>query len=1334
MIGFIVGCILRAAPATADLFYDYVIGLNVTTVLAALTTFLLTGYFPLPSIKKTGSDDAQDEYFSQEEKREADDFQTGPTSWTTLFKTKGDTLCNLSHNTHRKVLQNLCLDIDVNVQWMKIPDDVRYLVVCRLLGANGHTTSESRAWMNANHKSLQTYDGRLNDCLGEYQNKRLSVKESDNAFKIAGSYEAPELTSALGRRPLVASRMVSLTRNIEQTVYDIVKWTALISGAAPDTSRELWFASRHYRLQKFCVWLLLKVWKLCWYVKNFWIYFFLMIGKPSLSVFLSMKDRGSPRTLRGNIITVDTPFWKATGFLSRTPENILTITTFDGLHSVLPKSQDPKSIATYDTSYRLSVLETHLCNTETQSTTTFQYANTDWGRWPTSRSTKEPSGREIISTYDKHGRIVDGRVFRGEVAFRFEFLYKKRPKGNTEVLKATYVRENNDQAPYTLSVFWSVQPRAGSDRVKDWIASDKIQRVVATLDETIYDLKWAYKHARDPDIETTVSDKDGNMLPGLIAPTSILKDEFGLLKKPQALSFDQVDLLVYHPLRWMRRFPQNDSTPSRLRSRVLSFLPFGYSEAKKKTIYQKLPTSVLRTALWTFWSKPPFLDAVSACFLDEMVLREEPLLRKYWQLRDAGYLRNAADVLDENLDQIISAIEPSTDSSQTCPLLIKASDLFVMGLGKDANQVTARPEDAYHDTHMLTSVIFSDNGCWPDNPGGVSNCRRDLVNGHSTIRGHCLAESANDFGIPRYQIERNINSLKILPLWGLDGKTPYHGVLDNLLQTQIDERFRQTRIDEDIKSIFIPLLRTFVRGARMRRYTREDLVMFSNVILQMNRYFEKCDFNKTWENKDVWNAWIEAWLFDYEDPNVSNTRDFFEIEHASMNDFREALNLYICYFFIYSVEIPAECPSVFQSTHHGISSLYGMLLKYRRGTTWGIWDHAILWRETCLNISPAQCLLPIPVQSMLLAGIKLACHLAYTHVDIILPCTSVFNPDWEIDLGTDQGFRGSKKLFARKIDPIVNGIGNMDAFKPVMETRSKLPTCVMLSNVQFIKDVKNAVLAADVIINKYGFNDYRLLVYGAQDRQPSYALETTTLINNRNLNGKVILAGFGSPKEVLKDAWLFMNSSLSEGLPLAIGEAALSGIPIVATEVGATALVLTDPDDSTKRYGEVVPPNDPEALARAQLSILSMLGPWAQYTIDKIAPPPLPDSFKAEDIEWISRRMYEKAEDRRALGLKLRDVVLRSFHGQRYLREHEQMYWIQRHWSEIRRASEKLDRHPPANANFGESNIFEYDDMADTGEDAKARWQDLDLEKLQRHNNPMPRKYSIGTYEKAMGR
>jgi hypothetical protein len=290
----------------------------------------------------------------------------------------------------------------------------------------------------------------------------------------------------------------------------------------------------------------------------------------------------------------------------------------------------------------------------------------------------------------------------------------------------------------------------------------------------------------------------------------------------------------------------------------------------------------------------------------------------------------------------------------------------------------------------------------------------------------------------------------------------------------------------------------------------------------------------------------------------------------------------------------------------------------------------------------------------------------------------------------------------------------MDAFTPTETGLSEKPTVVMLSNIQTIKDVKAAVLAADVIVNEYGFEDYRLHIYGAQDRQPSYTMETLQLISDRNLAGKVVLAGFGNPKEVLKDAWLFMNSSLSEGLPLAIGEAALTGVPIVATEVGGTALVLTDPDDSSRKYGEVVPPNDPTALARAQLNILAMMGQWIEYTDDQGTICTLPSSFSKADVERITKRMYEKSEHRQKLGLLCRQVVLRSFHGNRYLREHEQMYWAQWHRSRMRK-DEELDMEALLSFRFGipQDLRCEVDEKVEEVENAEAladekfRWQDF---------------------------
>lgn len=218
-----------------------------------------------------------------------------------------------------------------------------------------------------------------------------------------------------------------------------------------------------------------------------------------------------------------------------------------------------------------------------------------------------------------------------------------------------------------------------------------------------------------------------------------------------------------------------------------------------------------------------------------------------------------------------------------------------------------------------------------------------------------------------------------------------------------------------------------------------------------------------------------------------------------------------------------------------------------------------------------------------------------------------------------------------------------------------------MTNVRFTKDVKTALLAADIIINHWHFKDYQLHIYGSLDRTPSYTVECQELIASKNLQSHVFLKGYGNPTAVFSDTWVFLNSSLSEGLPLAIGEAALTGAPIVCTDVGATWQVVSDPNEPGRRYGGVVPPNDPEALARGQIAMLAVLDEWQQYGEDTEPVPGLPDVFTTDEVERITKRMYAKREQRQKVGGQLRSIVQKSFSGDRYLREHEQMLWLGKH-------------------------------------------------------------------------
>jgi hypothetical protein len=74
----------------------------------------------------------------------------------------------------------------------------------------------------------------------------------------------------------------------------------------------------------------------------------------------------------------------------------------------------------------------------------------------------------------------------------------------------------------------------------------------------------------------------------------------------------------------------------------------------------------------------------------------------------------------------------------------------------------------------------------------------------------------------------------------------------------------------------------------------------------------------------------------------------------------------------------------------------------------------------------------------------------------------------------------------------------------------------MLSHVWYAKDIKTALLAADVIINKWGFKDYRLDIYGALDKSPAYSTACQEIIATKSLRHNVRLQGEAEPMDVLE--------------------------------------------------------------------------------------------------------------------------------------------------------------------------------------------------------------------------
>lgn len=297
-----------------------------------------------------------------------------------------------------------------------------------------------------------------------------------------------------------------------------------------------------------------------------------------------------------------------------------------------------------------------------------------------------------------------------------------------------------------------------------------------------------------------------------------------------------------------------------------------------------------------------------------------------------------------------------------------------------------------------------------------------------------VSESANDFGLPKRQIERNVHSLKIIPLWGLDLMTPIHGLFANRLDSQVEHITTHATLI-DIERSFVPILSALISGARTIDFDRCDVKQFTRALINLNAYFkEGAHWSHVWRSDIVKNAWRRLWL-SQTTANARPSSKWLKTELPTLGQLDQGLELWSRYLFIFSIPIPDKLPPVFQCSHHSVSASYGVICKIKRGCTLQIWDHAISWRETSLYMSSALCPLSPFVRNSLLGLMRVTSVLILHHADTILPCADFFNPNWEVEIGTCQGRIEHRAMFKRKIDPVVNGITDMTA-------STSIPDCV----------------------------------------------------------------------------------------------------------------------------------------------------------------------------------------------------------------------------------------------------------------------------------------------------
>jgi glycosyltransferase involved in cell wall biosynthesis len=149
------------------------------------------------------------------------------------------------------------------------------------------------------------------------------------------------------------------------------------------------------------------------------------------------------------------------------------------------------------------------------------------------------------------------------------------------------------------------------------------------------------------------------------------------------------------------------------------------------------------------------------------------------------------------------------------------------------------------------------------------------------------------------------------------------------------------------------------------------------------------------------------------------------------------------------------------------------------------------------------------------------------------------------------------------------------------------PTVLMIGRIVPIKDIRTFIMAVAQL--RALVPEVAAILIGPEDEDPAYAEGCRALVEQLGIAGSVRFLGrVPDVKPWLGAADVLALSSISEAQPIALLEAAATGLPAVTTDVGSCREIIEGfPDDPVEgRGGFVVAPCDPRAMAEALAAIL----------------------------------------------------------------------------------------------------------------------------------------------------
>ena len=155
-------------------------------------------------------------------------------------------------------------------------------------------------------------------------------------------------------------------------------------------------------------------------------------------------------------------------------------------------------------------------------------------------------------------------------------------------------------------------------------------------------------------------------------------------------------------------------------------------------------------------------------------------------------------------------------------------------------------------------------------------------------------------------------------------------------------------------------------------------------------------------------------------------------------------------------------------------------------------------------------------------------------------------------------------------------INNFPLLNQIQKINNRNITILSLANLRPVKDQFNLIKALSILVYEYGFNNVELILAGKTYNDLFQHNLEAEILNLNIANYVTIYGQVNKIEEMLGRCDIGVLSSIYEGLPVSLLEYGLAGLPVVVTDAGQCAEVIEN-----GKYGILVPPKNPEALAEA---------------------------------------------------------------------------------------------------------------------------------------------------------